>query len=175
MCFFIKIMYVAFKSNRDYEAARRILKVAREELQKLAWQTTSAVQYLKDFMTSEEWDEQDADYINVQLDQLRILLKKSVKGLQEAKARYQEAITLMERNDEKLENIRTDLDNKMRANERKSARLDSELAHLDGNHRGNERRYNNDATEKRAKIYGILGGVATVCAIVDIVGTMGKI
>ena len=62
MCFSIKIMYVAFTSNRDYEAARRILKVAREELQKLAWQTTSAAQYLKDFMTSEEWDEQDADY-----------------------------------------------------------------------------------------------------------------
>ena len=100
------------------------------------------VDYLKDFMTSEEWDKKDANYIakyDLLFDQLGKLLKKSLEGLQEAKTKYQEASTLMERNDKKLESRQNALDKQMKLNQKASLGFDKELARLNRVKKGKRR------------------------------------
>ena len=134
--------------------------------------------YLKDFMTSEEWDKKDANYIakyDLLFDQLGKLLKKSLEGLQEAKTKYQEASTLMERNDKKLEKIQNALDKKMKRNQKASLGFDKELARLNRRAKGKEDYYDSDAAVGRGAAYGSTAVVASICAILDFTVTFGMI
>ena len=124
-------------------------------------------------MTSEEWDEQDANYIGLQLSQLRILLKKSVRGLQEAKARYEEAITLMDRNDKTLEIRRIALDKTLKANQRTSERLEQNMARLETQIKAAEDE-RATPTMRWINYLGIGGTLTGICAILDVTVSMGK-
>ena len=135
------------------------------------------VDYLKDFMTSEEWDKKDANYIakyDLLFDQLGKLLKKSLEGLQEAKTKYQEASTLMERNDKKLENRQNALDKQMKLNQKASLGFNKELARLNRRKKAKEDYYNSDANGARGVAYGSTAVIAPICATLDFTLTFGK-
>jgi hypothetical protein len=75
----------------DYHAAKEDVRVIRQDLRKLARKTVSACDKMKKLI--ENWDEKENAFIKQQFKIMRLLLEESLETLENAKIRYNTAIT----------------------------------------------------------------------------------
>lgn len=84
----------------DYHAAKEEVRIIRQDLRKLAVKTVSACNKMKKLI--ENWDEKENVFIKQQFKIMRQLLEESLKTLENAKIRYNKAITSINKATEQL-------------------------------------------------------------------------
>jgi prefoldin subunit 5 len=84
----------------EYHGAKEEVRVIRQDLRKLARKTVSACNKMKKLI--ENWDEKKNAFIKQQFKIMRLLLEESLETLENAKIRYNKAITSINKATEQL-------------------------------------------------------------------------
>jgi len=90
-----------------YWQSKKELRLARTDLRELAIRTTAAVQDIK--ILIEYWDDKESAFVQKEFEFLNDLLKESLRVLKEAKLKYNNAITNMEKTTNQLSETKTAL------------------------------------------------------------------
>lgn len=134
----------------DYHTAKEEVRIIRQDLRKLARKTVSACNKMKKLI--ENWDEKENAFIKQQFKFMRLLLEESLETLENAKIRYNKAITSINKATEQL-------------------RLFSEKVYNMTD--VNSQEYQQWTSDARAAAYTTAAGVSIGLLVADIFGCLG--
>ena len=135
----------------EYHGAKEEVRVIRQDLRKLARKTVSACDKMKKLI--ENWDEKENAFIKQQFKIMRLLLEESLETLENAKIRYNTAITSINKATKQL-------------------RLFSEKVHKMTD--VNSQEYEQWTSDARAAAYTTAGAVSVGLLVADIFGCLGN-
>ena len=135
----------------DYHTAKEEVRIIRQDLRKLARKTVSACNKMKKLI--ENWDEKENAFIKQQFKFMRLLLEESLETLENAKIRYNKAITSINKATEQL-------------------RLFSEKVYNMTD--VNSQEYQQWTSDARAAAYTTAAGVSIGLLVADIFGCLGN-
>jgi prefoldin subunit 5 len=135
----------------DYHTAKEEVRIIRQDLRKLARKTVSACNKMKKLI--ENWDEKENAFIKEQFKFMRLLLEESLETLENAKIRYNKAITSINKATEQL-------------------RLFSEKVYNMTD--VNSQEYQQWTSDARAAAYTTAAGVSIGLLVADIFGCLGN-